>query len=456
MSVTELLGLAIGCILLALGVGSIAAWVLRRRGAERLLLMFGIWCVLYGVRLVGQQPAVHEAIGVPMRSWAYFNALTTYAINVPGALFFYALVGPGWKQSLRRVYQVEAAYAVAAIAIDLTARRPYAAMGPNRPIVLLGLAVVVANVLLYRDRLGRLFTRPAIVIAAFALLFFVGNENLNRPLAPAVNLEPVGVLVFVIALGYGVIGSVVRSESEFLAVQRELATARQIQTSLLPREPPRVQGLDVAVQYVPMTAVAGDLYDFIALGPSRLGILVADVSGHGVPAALVASMVKLAFSSQTDRADDPAAVLTAMNRALARQLQHAFVTAVYAVIDTDRRAMRVANAGHPPVMIARADGSIEEIAEHGVMLGFTADVSYTNADTRLQNGDVLFFYTDGVTETRNRAGEFFDRENVRRWFESNHVDAARFSAAALSDLKRWRGDNAFEDDVTFVVAQICR
>ena len=440
-------------MLFALGAGAILAWVLRRRSAERLLLVFGIWCVLYGLRLVLQQTSVRASLGgLPLR-WSYTNAFITYAINVPGGLFFEALVGPGWKQSIRRIWQVQAVYAVAAIAIDIAAKRPYMAMGPNRPLVLAGLLVAVVNVFLYRGRLSRLFTMPAIIVAAFALLFFVANENLNRPLAPAINLEPVGVAIFVSSLAYGVVGITVRNEAEYFAIQRELDTARQIQATLLPRKAPKIRGLDVAVQYVPMASVAGDLYDFVELGPSRLGILIADVSGHGVPAALVASMVKLAFSTQTDQAHDPAAVLTAMNRALSRQLERSFVTAIYAVIDTDRRTITHANAGHPPLMIARANRSIEEIDEHGMMLGFTADATYTNSETRLDAGDVMFFYTDGVTEARNRAGEFLDRQHVRVWLESPPTDAARITRAILDDLSRWRGSRSFEDDLTFVVAR---
>ena len=104
----------------------------------------------------------------------------------------------------------------------------------------------------------------------------------------------------------------------------------------------------------------------------------------------------------------------------------------------------------------RGNGTIEEVDHHGLMLGFMADAVYTNAATRLDDGDVVFLYTDGVTETRNRAGEFFDRGNVRRWLDSKYANAAGFSEQALRDLASWRGDTAFEDDVTFVVARFGR
>jgi serine phosphatase RsbU (regulator of sigma subunit) len=210
----------------------------------------------------------------------------------------------------------------------------------------------------------------------------------------------------------------------------------------------------MAVRYVPMTAVAGDLYDFANLGPSGVGMLVADVSGHGVPAALVASMVKLAFSTQVDKAHDPAQVLTGMNRSLCGQLEQGFVTAIYVVVDMERRTITVANAGHPPLMIGRSDGSIEEVHEHGLMLGFTDEASYANTEIDLRDGDLILLYTDGVTEARNAAGEFFDGERVQRWLRSAGSDDVRqFADGALRDLNHWCGQASFDDDVTFVAAR---
>ena len=240
----------------------------------------------------------------------------------------------------------------------------------NSPIVLAGLAIGLANLWYYRRRLGKLFTTPALVAGALALALFVVNENLGRPLMPDVNTEPIGVLLFMIPLGYGVVGSVIRSEAELAAVQRELETARQIQASLLPRALPQATGLDLAARYIPMTAVAGDLYDVVSLGPAQVGILVADVAGHGVPAALVASMVKLAFSTQAEHAGDPARVMAAMNQILCRHVEGTFVTAIYAVIDTEHCAITVASAGHPPLLVRRAGGVVDESDGHGLMLGF--------------------------------------------------------------------------------------
>ena len=163
----------------------------------------------------------------------------------------------------------------------------------------------------------------------------------------------------------------------------------------------------------------------------------------------------LAFSTQADCAQDPGRVLTMMNRILSRQLEHGFVTAIYAVVDTDTRTITVANAGHPPLPIRRADKRVEGIDERGLMLGVIVEASYANCEVNLRAGDLILLYTDGVTETRNPAGEFFDDERVRRWLTSAAgCDVSRLADGALRDLSQWRGHTASEDDVTFVVARV--
>ena len=452
MSVSELVGAAIGCMLLALGGTSLVAWSLRLRPTDRSLVYFGCWCGLYGVRLVAEQPFVRSTLGGSDQAWLYFIAFITYAINVPSGLFIEALVGPGWKQSIRRAWQLQGTYAIGAMATDLLLGRPRAAMVLNSPIVLVGLAVMLPNLWFLRHRLGRLFKTPAIAIGATVMALFVINENLGRPVISAINLEPIGVLLFMVVLGYGVVGSVIRNEAELVAVQRELETARQIQATLLPRELPQAAGLDLAARYIPMTAVAGDLYDVVSLGPSRVGILVADVAGHGVPAALVASMVKLAFSAQSEQAHDPSGVLSAMNRILCHHVETTFVTAIYAVVDTDRRTITFANAGHPPLLVGRSDGTVDQSREHGLMLGFLPDASYANDRLELQGGDRVLMYTDGVPEAQNPQGDFLDYEGVSRLLASaQNTNATGLADTALRELRKWRGGTTFDDDLTFVV-----
>src|SRR5438046_5862400 len=116
---------------------------------------------------------------------------------------------------------------------------------------------------------------------------------------------------------------------QLLTIQKELETARQIQLSILPSAVPKIEGLDIAARYIPMTSVAGDFYDFIVVDEKRLGILIADVSGHGMPAALISSMLKIALAGQRSQAGDPAAVLSGLNDALYGKFQGHYVTAAY-------------------------------------------------------------------------------------------------------------------------------
>jgi sigma-B regulation protein RsbU (phosphoserine phosphatase) len=464
MSVNELIGGAIGLTMLAIGLGAAMAWTLRRSRTDRVLLWFGVWCGLYGARLIADQAIFRVPFGGSEGAWNYFNAIVTYAINVPITLFIEALVGPGWKQSTRRVWQVLAAAAIVEIVIDVVTGRPGTAMPLNSPLILLGITVGGANVwIALRQPRPQAppqtthvsqFKPSAIAIGGVIALLFVINENIGRPILPSTDIEPIGMFIFVVCLGYSVASNVFRREATLAAVERELAMARKIQTSLLPRELPKVAGLDLATRYVPMTAVAGDLYDVIEFGPTRAGILVADVAGHGVPAALVASMVKLAFSAQSDDAHDPARVMSGINRILCRHAGGTFVTAVYAVFDIETRTIRVANAGHPPLLLGRADRRVIQSDEHGLMLGIMPDAVYTTSELELRDGDCVLLYTDGISEARNPNGEFLDLDRVRDWLSSaNGHDARMFADEALDRLQRWRGGTAFDDDVTLVVAR---
>lgn len=456
MTLEALANILIGATLLVLGCASMVAAVLRPRRGARLLLAFGIAVGLYGARLLAFQPPVQAAIGGSVVRWAYFGAFVTYLINIPLTSFVEQAFGGGWHQSIRWLVWIVSGFAIAAIAYDLVQATPAAANAMNRWLVLLLIVVAFGNVL-HGSRSNQprtVLTERIVVIGAVVLALFIVNENIGEPVLPGTNIESVGMLLFVVCLGYTVVGSVFRAETEFAGVQRELETARRIQLSLLPRRVPGLQGLDVAVRFVPMAAVGGDLYNFVQLGPSSLGILVADVSGHGIPAALVASMVKVAFSAQADRADDPAQVLAGMNQILCRHLEQSFVTAVYAVLDTERQTITIANAGHPPPLLQRGPAISPVDHDHGMMLGFLSDAVYTS--TRVDpflEGDRLLLYSDGVPEAVNRHGEFFDRERVAQWLAAIRPPSAeQFAEAALGELTHWTG-GPFDDDVTFVIAE---
>jgi hypothetical protein len=452
----ELAGIVIGATLLSIGSASVVAWSLPPRRGKGILAAFGLSVGLYGARLLAEQLPVRETLGASRFPWRYFIAVLTYLINVPLTYSVEAIIGPGWRNSIRWISRLLIAFAIAAIVIDAALGRPGAANPANSWLVLTLVTIAIGNAL-YSSRIGRartVLSERIVVLGAAVFAVLIINENLGEPVVRGTNIEPLGMLFFVVCLGYAVVRSVFRAENDFAAVQRELQTARRIQLSLLPRQIPKHPGLDIAARFVPVTAVAGDIYDVIQLGPSSIGIHVADVSGHGIPAALVASMVKVAFSAQADHADDPARVLAAMNQILCRHLEHAYVTAVYAVVNTDRQTIVVANAGHPPALLHGRAGTSRIAHDHGVMLGFFPDATYSNTEIAgFGPADRLLLYSDGVPEARDGSGEFFDGDRVAHWLSSiTHASAEQFAETALAELTGWTG-GGFEDDVTFVIAQ---
>jgi serine phosphatase RsbU (regulator of sigma subunit) len=238
-------------------------------------------------------------------------------------------------------------------------------------------------------------------------------------------------------------------------IRSELETARKIQLSILPNEVPKIVGLDVAARYVPMTAVAGDFYDFIMVDEKRLGILVADVSGHGMPAALISSMLKIALAAQSPQARDPAAVLTGLNQALCGKFQGHYVTAAYTFVDMEKRTIRYAGAGHPPlVLMDRSARNTREIMENGLFLGSFPKATYSAVEIPFSEGDWGVLYTDGVLEATDGSEQQFGADRLKLFLESNqNLGVDQFVDGLLDELSRW-SDHASgrepEDDITIL------
>ena len=243
---------------------------------------------------------------------------------------------------------------------------------------------------------------------------------------------------------------------QLLSIKNELETARKIQFSILPATIPNIDALEMAARYVPMTSVAGDFYDFIVVDEKHVGVLVADVSGHGMPAALIASMLKIALAAEAHHASEPAAVLTGLNKALCGKFQDHYVTAVYAYLDMDARIMRYAGAGHPPLLICDGrTGACRELMENGVILTWLPEAQYTQVETPLAPGDVVMAYTDGIPETENRSEEMFGRERLSKSLSLHRMRTPdQLITQLLDEVLLWseRPPEAEPDDDITVVA----
>jgi len=242
---------------------------------------------------------------------------------------------------------------------------------------------------------------------------------------------------------------------QLLDINNELEMAREIQLSILPHEIPKIRGLKIAARYFPMSSVAGDFYDFIIVDEKHVGILVADVSGHGLPAALIASMLKGAVAAQSPHAFNPARVLAGLNQSLCGKFKHHFVTAAYVFVDMEKNSISYAGAGHPPLLLWRkSTESASEVLENGLLLGLFPEATYSDVEVQVEPGDKAILYTDGVSETRSPSKQEFGADLLKEFLESNHhLKADMFAGLLLEELWGWsehpkgRGQ---EDDITLL------
>jgi phosphoserine phosphatase RsbU/P len=246
---------------------------------------------------------------------------------------------------------------------------------------------------------------------------------------------------------------------QLLTIQNELETARQIQLSILPCEIPKIEGLDIAARYVPMTSVAGDFYDFIVVDEEHIGILVADVSGHGMPAALIASMLKIALSGQGAHAADPAQVLAGLNQTLCGKFQYQYVTAAYLFVDMQKRTLTYAGAGHTPLLLwGGSSKGVRDVAENGLVLGKFPFATYSSVELPLTAGDRALLYTDGISETTNLAGVQFGIDCFKEFLGTDQSTSAdQFADRLLEELSRWSDRGSAEDlddDITMVAIHV--
>lgn len=240
---------------------------------------------------------------------------------------------------------------------------------------------------------------------------------------------------------------------QLAAINVELEMARQIQLSILPRHTPKVQGLEIVARYLPMTSVAGDFYDFIVVDEKHVGILIADVSGHGLPSALIASMLQVALTAQATHASDPAGVLSGLNQALCGKFEHNFVTAAYVFVDMEKKTFTYAGAGHPPLLYWRKSaGNVIEVQENGLFLGMFPEASYVSLQMPVEAGGRLVLFTDGIPEAKKPSQEEYGTARFKRFIQSNQsLSADQFADGVLDELSGWSGQprgQGQQDDIT--------
>jgi phosphoserine phosphatase RsbU/P len=197
-------------------------------------------------------------------------------------------------------------------------------------------------------------------------------------------------------------------------LERDLALARELQFRLLPQSQPKLANLEVAAKFLPARAIGGDLYDFVNYSLSRTAIVIGDVSGKGAPAAIYAALVSGILRSHAPIEPSPAEMLSAVNFSLGeRRIEGQFVSLIYAVWDDSNRALQVANSGLPRPLYCH-DGKIEVIEATGLPLGLFDDAEYDEFAFQAKPGDMFVFFSDGILDARNKAGDMFGRQRVEQ------------------------------------------
>jgi len=447
----DALNLGLGILLLGVGVAVVLAHArpLRR---QRTLLWFGLFALLYGLRLLAKTSTFPLAFGLPPAFWAYASAAITYVIVVPGVLFARAAF-PRWHRPLGLTAAGLAAFALLAVASDIAGRRPFSAMAPNNVIAIVLILVALAQTFQRGSPPGRDLRTLRVGVAALVATALVDNlRGLGLLSWPRSEVEPLGATVLIACLGTVAARRAFENAERLVALEKELDVARRIQASILPRSMPAIPGLAVAARYEPMTAVAGDFYEFLEMGARRLGVLVADVSGHGVPAALIASMVKVAIAAQKARGDHPAAVLAGMNETLRGQLGGQYVTAAYLFLDREAGLMRYGAAGHPPLLRWRPDeGLALELEENGLPLGMMDEAEYRQLEQPLHRADRFLLHTDGLADATSPRGDFFGLERVKAEIAATSgLPVEQVADSILQRTRAWTAGVA-ADDLTFIL-----
>jgi sigma-B regulation protein RsbU (phosphoserine phosphatase) len=246
-------------------------------------------------------------------------------------------------------------------------------------------------------------------------------------------------------------------EVKRLRMEEEMAIGRRIQRSLLPASCPQIPGWEFAAYYRAARQVGGDLYDFIALPetPELLHLVIADVTGKGVPAALFMAFGRTVIRTEARNRCPPVETLRRTNHSILQDIRTPlFLSAFYATLETESGRLVFANAGHNWPYLRRRSGAVQPLASKGLLLGVFPEAVIEEQTTVLEPGDCLVLYTDGITEADNAAGDLFEEERLEAVIASRAWESADdLLQAIVAAVEEFTGDTPQADDFTLVVAR---
>ncbi len=236
-------------------------------------------------------------------------------------------------------------------------------------------------------------------------------------------------------------------------LEGQLEVARQVQLELLPAKDPQLEGYDISAYNFPTEEVSGDYYDWVRIYDDQIGLVIADVSGKGVPAALLMAFLRASLRAATHIGYSPHISMAKVNYLLWESIErNQFVTAFYGILDVTNKTLTYTNAGHNPPILLDKNGKVSFIERGSVPLGMFRDTRYHEYYLTTEPGEVLMLYTDGVTEAHNAQGEEFGRERLAAAVKANRQLGARELITAVhKDVIDWTEGLGATDDITFFV-----
>ena len=442
-----------------MGAAACGIAAMRRRSGVRVLIWLGMWSAMYGARPLAF--SLDALALLPHWLQVTLPSLDTaigYLLLVVGLLAFMELSLDKLRLFIQAMIFAGLAVALGGIGFFIATGSRDRLMLYNHVLTACSLVVLV-TVLAVPSFSRKFFTLPDRGVLVVGMLVFAVEAlytNVSRPLGyllqPPRILDSLCFGVFLLSFAYVAMQTMFASERRLLSIENELAIAREIQNSILPGSIPELENLRIHAACRPMTAVAGDFYEFIPVDQHRAGFLIADVTGHGIPAALIAAMIKVAVQSVVPCAADPREVLRGLNRALSEQLRGQFVTAAYLWVDTLSQKALYSAAGHPPLLRWR-DGTLERIESNGLLFGVLPDPDYPVCELSLKPADRFLLCTDGVTEPQNAAGDFFGDKKLEQVVRNNQARSpSELSDQLLTEISNWRPSSSTQqDDITLIV-----
>jgi phosphoserine phosphatase RsbU/P len=412
------------------------------RKVDAVLVWLALFAILYGQRLWLQLGFV--SLLLPQTVFVdRFGIAINYLVPIP-AFFYLAFAGFIGQQGRKISVVLSCVFGSLFLASMV--------IGPRHVFDMINNILVIGSLIVLVVQSMRMKATKDFVIVRVGLLVFVAFalfDNITGALGHRRSKEPWGFAVFLAVLGYVAARRKVQRDQEFSEIQKELEIARRIQMDILPSDFPRSAYFDVAARYVPMTSVAGDFYDFLVADEGQAGLLIADVAGHGVPAALIASMVKMAATSQRANVADPGAFLAGMNAVLCGNTQKQFVTAAVVYLDAGSGSLRYSAAGHPPMLLLRG-GEVTDVEENGLLLAAFSFATYSTTVHSLEPGDRLMLYTDGIVEAANTEADEFGHDRLSALLRETAELSPQQAADHIVDVvQRWA--KAQGDDLTLLL-----